>query len=226
MNLKEEPLFHNKLEILFYLFQNLLKGHSDSYLKEELILITIETSKADCNTIKTLLCFENKNNEKIIINIKFIQILEALHISFSNGLKLYSLNINLNYYLQPFKRNAIPLSRLDSFFKKGAKQKLENILNLRIFEKIYVSKNMKEVNLFNIPKELFSKINCYLDITSLCKMSLLSNCFYEFYYKNNYFWEELYTLAIGKTGFKLKNINWKEVYINKLKEKKLKKIKN
>lgn len=224
MNLEVESLFHNKLEILLYLFQNLIKKHSDSDCKENLILNHCETSQADCNTIKTLLLFENKNSEKKIITIKFIQILEAIHISFSNELKLYSLNINLKSYLEHFKRNAIPLTKLNSIFKKGAKEKLENILNLRIFEKIFVSKNAKKTNLFNLPKELFSKINSYLDIASLCKMILLSNSVYDFYYKNNSFWEELYILTIGKTGFKFKNINWKEAYINKLKEKKKPKI--
>ena len=197
----------SKLEVLAFLFENEAKNKVG-------VGLDIFTEKIDCNCYKIWI----KNAEGKGIQIKILQILEGVTVFFSlEPARFYNLNISLPFFFNFATRNAFRIENIDNYFKKGAKQRLLDLFQVRIINKINPGINDKKWHFLDISENLLAKISVFLDSKTLWALIRSNQEIYKRFFIRNEFWEGVYHSRFKKTGFKTNMVLWKEAYINKIK---------
>ena len=195
----------NKLELLAFLFEKEVR---------EKVKLDVWTERVDCNCYKIRV----RTGEGKEIQIKILQILDGVTVFFSmEPARFYSLNLSLPLFLAFSTRNAYRIENIDSYFKKGAKQKLLDLFQVRIINKLNPNINEKKWHFLDISESLLSRICVFLDRKSLWALIRMNQEIYKRFFIRNEFWEGVYHSRFRKTGFKTNMIIWKEAYINKIK---------
>lgn len=203
---KNVPEFANKIEIINYLLEKTLKNQT-IFDKDYKVFI----KKIDGNLYHFFI-----KSEKNEIIIKILQILETISIFFVlEPQRFYTLKLNLKTFFAPQLRNTYNIDKLDVYFKKGAKQKLIDLFEIRIINKFKIKKTW---NFNEIDANLLLKIASFLDLKSLWGLIRVSQEINKRFFENNEFWYSLYQSKFKKTGFKLNLLNWKLAYINEMKK--------
>lgn len=204
---KEELM--SKLEVLAFLFEREAKNKVGG--------VDVYTEKIDGNYYKIRI----RNGVGKEIQIKILQILEGVTVFFyMEPARFYNLNISLPFFFSFATRNAFRIENIDNYFKKGAKQRLLDLFQVRIINKINPGINDKKWNFLDISENLLAKICVFLDAKGIWALVRSNQEIYKRFFIRNEFWEGVYHSRFRKTGFKTNIVLWKEAYINKIKEKK------
>lgn len=122
--------------------------------------------------------------------------------------------------LENFKIRKIEFGAVEGGVLHGYEDKGKNWVSDEVAARIFRILGIEENPVSSLFKnyEAFKKLCEYLDAQGLQKLLTSSNYLYKNYWENNNFWFGLYCTNFYFTGFKAGDLNWRPVYLKKLKE--------
>jgi hypothetical protein len=214
--------FQNRLELISWIVEN-------SLIKASLPDYTHLNSKiVDGNLIEIHLervGMEDSDKE----SIKILQILNVIIIYLYEKKcnRYHRIKFNIDEYFRRQQKNWIDIkdiTEMDSWFvNEEREKKFQNLLSLRIIKNLNTSNSLikkDEPRIMTLSDHLVVKILGYLLTKDLLNFLSLNMKIYRSYHQNNEFWMILHNKKFKKTGFGVSKLDWKTIYIKKMKENK------
>lgn len=149
--------------------------------------------------------------------MKVLQILRAIKIFIYDFIResAGSLVISIDKFFKPMLRNSIMIDQnrhLHDYFQKGRFQKLGDLLKCRVVARIKGKGDPS--NLLRLPRFELLSICKYLKKRDIYNLLRTNSQLYQIN-DDSRFWNQLYHTRFKRTGFKIEQINWRSVFLDK-----------
>lgn len=119
-----------------------------------------------------------------------------------------SINLKIDYFIKPFNRKRYVVSERSEFSELIYADKVKRLFS--IVRRKFIT---QKIDLKVFPRTLIAEILSFLDGKSLINLFLACTDMKRFCEYPD-LWRDMYHSRFGHCEFKLKNLNWKEIYIN------------